>query len=383
TAMVTVKDVTPPTITSCSSDPVFFNGEDAFASSTFMNVVTSDACGLLNISYDPVEITCDQAGTTVMVTATVTDANGLTNTCTVPVAVGGVPCPFVTDPIGCLGEANFDNPAATFTQSSDGCQPFFPYIADETAFTYQTICGDGSIIAKVTSVTGGGFAGIMIRENLNPGARMISVGTNLINRVQRRVRVLPNYPAWPQQVYSLDKVWLRIDRMGFLFRAYIAEDAGGAPGTWIPYLSQYIQMGECAQVGIYTEGENTVATYTNVMVSGSGPVMPPALGSWSNPQGAEAGSQARMLDGMAEAQVFPNPSTGIINLGLGGFADQEVDVRIMNADGKVVQQRQLGRLDTANEQFDLGGLSAGMYMIQITTPDQAPIIKRVVLQPRP
>ena len=223
----------------------------------------------------------------------------------------------------------------------------------------------------------------MLRESLDPGARMMSVGTNMVDRVERKVRVLPNYPAWPQQVYSLDKIWMRIDRIGFLFRAYIAEDNGGQPGTWIPYLNQYLMMPDCILIGIYAEGEDNTAQYTNVTVTPAGT---PALAIQNDMTATETSTQERTAirpNGKAEVQLFPNPSSGLVNLNLLGFADQEVEVRIVTTDGKIVRHLELGRIDAHTEQMDLSGLRAGMYMVQITGSEQAPILRRVVLQPRP
>jgi hypothetical protein len=102
------------------------------------------------------------------------------------------------------------------------------------------LCGDGEIIAKVDNIAGGqGFAGVMARDSEAPGAPMVSIGTNTVNRVRKEVRVQANAPAFPQAVLAFDQFWVRITRTGPSFRAFASADGV----QWFPYIFQNIQMG--------------------------------------------------------------------------------------------------------------------------------------------
>ncbi|MBC8172662.1 MAG: T9SS type A sorting domain-containing protein, partial [Chitinophagales bacterium] len=64
-------------------------------------------------------------------------------------------------------------------------------------------------------------------------------------------------------------------------------------------------------------------------------------------------------------KIYPNPSSGIFNVGLTGYKEQ-VEISIINAVGEVVSQRTVFA-DTPNyvAEFDAGNLPAGMYQVVI------------------
>ena len=69
-----------------------------------------------------------------------------------------------------------------------------------------------------------------MRETIAPGSKLVAIGTNGVNFGQRRVRAIDNYPAFPQVFYNTDKFWVRLERMGFVFRGSISADGI----NWIP-----------------------------------------------------------------------------------------------------------------------------------------------------
>ncbi|MEM9931169.1 MAG: T9SS type A sorting domain-containing protein, partial [Bacteroidota bacterium] len=83
------------------------------------------------------------------------------------------------------------------------------------------------------------------------------------------------------------------------------------------------------------------------------------------------------------ASVFPNPTSGQLNVSLSAFANQQVSIQVFNSNGQPQRAFDLGRIDRANERIDLSGLPAGMYLLQVSSPGEAPIIKKVMVQPRP
>src|SRR5262245_46679909 len=62
-----------------------------------------------------------------------------------------------------------------FTMQSKGGDYSGSATADNFHFAYQTLTGDGTIIARVASVSNGSSdAGVMMRETLDPGAKRVA-----------------------------------------------------------------------------------------------------------------------------------------------------------------------------------------------------------------
>ena len=197
---VEVEDTVAPVI-ACLDATVEFNGEDVLTvevADLYDAANSFDNCGPVNITSMPQTVTCDQLGDVIPVTIEGTDAAGNVGSCLATITVAGLPCGWTnSDGINCDGnnDASFDTASETFTVTSDGCSPPFPYTSDSQSFVYQELCGDGYIKALVTNVSGDGFAGVELRNDLDPSSAKIAVGTNTINRVIRIARVLDGYPA--------------------------------------------------------------------------------------------------------------------------------------------------------------------------------------------
>jgi len=107
---------------------------------------------------------------------TITGTSGsITKTTTVTLTVTGGPLPagwadLDIGPVGPAGSASFSN--GTFTVIGSG--QFVWSTADGFNFAYQSLPGDGTIVARVLSASGGATGqsvGLMIREALTPGFR--------------------------------------------------------------------------------------------------------------------------------------------------------------------------------------------------------------------
>src|SRR6267154_1462245 len=114
--------------------------------------------------------------TTGTVTVTVTGVSGsLAKTTTISLTVQSVPTlPAVWSDgdigaVGVAGSANYAN--GTFTVAGAGQGTFFTS-TDGFNYVYQSLSGDGTMVARVVSLQGSAAqAGIMMRETLNPGAK--------------------------------------------------------------------------------------------------------------------------------------------------------------------------------------------------------------------
>jgi hypothetical protein len=80
-----------------------------------------------------------------------------------------------------------------------------------------------------------------------------------------------------------------------------------------------------------------------------------------------ASNEEKLLN--SDLKVFPNPSNGLVNLSLNSKFNGNMTVRVFNINGQEVFTRDM--VKTSAEMlinFDLSGLSKGMYLVQVMTP---------------
>lgn len=81
----------------------------------------------------------------------------------------------------------------------------------------------------------------------------------------------------------------------------------------------------------------------------------------------------------SEIQVYPNPSSGIVNIGIEGFG-QEFTISILDISGKIIQSHLIQNAATVNNQvLDLSGNASGLYFVNIFN-DKKSVYKKIVLQ---
>lgn len=317
------------------NDPVVVNPGEAFT-------LTVEELGNYTVSYE------------------LTDAAGNISNCSFNVTVDGLLCGWTENEEG-IGNCNGDNTAGydpeteTFTVGSNGCVPDYPYTNDNQSFINTQLCGDGYIEVFVENITNKGFAGVGLRESQAPGAKKVEIGTDKVSRVTRAVRVIDNYPAYPQELVSFDKYWLKIERTGNSFRASASTDGI----SYTPYLLQSIAMGECLEAGLWATSTNAedfvTASFTNVTVVeyGSGALM-------ANPQ-TQTASEAFNL------RLSPNPARSEVNLYLEQLIGQEVTIELFNINGQRMNAIQLDQVEQATETIYIHDLPAGTYFISVRT----------------
>jgi len=77
--------------------------------------------------------------------------------------------------------------------------------------------------------------------------------------------------------------------------------------------------------------------------------------------------------------VYPNPSSGIVNLSLSGFNGKRTTLSVVNVIGTVVYQETLLRVDgQVNKSLDLRKLATGLYYIKLDADDHSEIRKIVL-----
>ena len=77
--------------------------------------------------------------------------------------------------------------------------------------------------------------------------------------------------------------------------------------------------------------------------------------------------------------VYPNPSTGVINLSLSGFNGKKTHLAVVNVIGTVVYQETLPSADgKINKAIDMSKFAHGLYYIKLEADDYNEIRKIVL-----
>jgi len=370
TFTVTKVDNTPPTA-ACVNSTVNFNGQQIITLNTNNLVTATDNCGVQSISLSPNSISVMQVGQVVPVTVTVTDINGNMATCTSQVTASGLP-PGWSQPAGpvgctnCTGSFVFNPSNGIWTGSATGATYNPTSTGDAMMIAGRTLCGDGSITVRVTSITGLGWAGIVMRETNDPGAKKAQLMTNLGNFHRRDFRTLTNGAATSNQIISNNHFWLRIVRTGTSFQLW--SSANGI--IWVPSASTTISMNSCIQTGLVATGINnntsTTATFSNVSFVQVNP---------------NVGGQAQIqpMLGQVEFDVFPNPTSGELNLDLTQYIGRSVRIETYSLEGKLLQFTELDEVQNTLERLNLKGFQSGMYLVKVKSAGLPDATRRIVL----
>ena len=172
--------------------------------------------------------------------------------------------------VGTAGSANFSN--GTFTVSGSGTMQG---TADSLHFVYQTLSGDGTIVARLVSVSGGSSpqAGIIIRETLGAGSSTAATGNQQgAEYIWYRASTgasLQSQSLYTGQYTIAPPCWMKLVRSGNNFTAYFSWDAE----VWSQVGStQTISMAQNVYVGLFVASNtSTLATakFDNVSINSS------------------------------------------------------------------------------------------------------------------
>lgn len=90
------------------------------------------------------------------------------------------------------------------------------------------------------------------------------------------------------------------------------------------------------------------------------------------------------VNGVANAQaldVFPNPSTGLVNIKVNGIKTANATIKCYNTLGTLVATKEVAAVNsTVNTALDMSALPKGTYHILLQTADGSRVSKQVVLQ---
>ena len=149
--------------------------------------------------------------------------------------------------------------------------------ADATDYAYESLAGDGTIIAHLdTAQTGTGEAGIMIRESLDPGAKEVALllGQKTVKLVQRaKTDAAAKTAVTNIKAKAVTPSWVKLVRKGNTFTAYDSVDGV----HWKKVGTATIKMNASVDIGLAGASGTTQslssAVFSNVAVTEAGPTI--------------------------------------------------------------------------------------------------------------
>src|SRR5882757_4448000 len=250
-----------------------FNGSVSLSAAGLPSGVTASFNPTSTTSSSTLTLTASSTATTGTVTVTVTGVSGsLTKTTTISLTVQSVPTlPAVWSDgdigaVGVAGSANYAN--GTFTVAGAGQGTFFTG-SDGFHYVYQSLTGDGTMVARVVSLQGSAAqAGIMMRETLNPGANHVYV-FDYSSSIYMTERTSTGASSSYQSLGSgALPYWVKLARSGNVFTMYSSADGV----NWLPLgTSQTVSMAPNVYVGLAVSSRTTSAlasaTFDSVSLS--------------------------------------------------------------------------------------------------------------------
>jgi subtilisin-like proprotein convertase family protein len=270
------------------------------------------------------------------------------------------------------GSASYDLCASeagdVFTINANG---FSTPSSDVLHAVYRQLCGNGEIIARVVSVNGGGWAGIMMRETLSPGSKKATLKTQLSSLIRREIRTVNNGVVSSLQYNRPQHIWLRITRSGSTLTGYTATNGV----NWSFAFSASISMAPCIYVGLFSESINTntvtTAVFDNVFTT-----TPPVL-----PLTGEAGTALFVTPPTPGLEVYPNPATDEVAISLTGYEGRAVRIEVYDAQGQMLEVMEIdAAVSSSTQPFNFSAYPNGIYLFRVSSKGLPDAAKRVIRQ---
>jgi len=188
-----------------------------------------------------------------------TDGAGATADATLNITViaAGLPAPWVNGRIGTTNLAgSVTYSSGTYTVSGSGV---LSGTADTAQFIYQTLSGDGEIIARIPTVGATGTnarVGVMIRDTLATGSRQVTMSVNGSSAYRLVVRSTTGGTASTTNSNSgtAPNIWVRLVRTGNNISSYRSTNGT----TWTLVATSTVTMATNCYIGIVDcSGSNT------------------------------------------------------------------------------------------------------------------------------
>jgi regulation of enolase protein 1 (concanavalin A-like superfamily) len=190
-----------------------------------------------------------------------------------PPAGGSLPSPWVDADVGAVGATGSASySAGTFTVAGAGADIWGT--ADGFNFVYETLTGDGSIVAEVTGLGNTdpwAKAGVMIRETLNANSSFADTLVTPGNGSTFQWRASTGASAQSTTGPSVAApYWVKLERAGNAFTGSISTNGT----SWTGVGTATIPMAATIYIGMavtsHKAGTTTAATMGSVSVGGGG-----------------------------------------------------------------------------------------------------------------
>jgi len=182
---------------------------------------------------------------------------------------GTLPSPWMDSDIGAVGvagSAGYTN--GTYTLKGSGVD-IWGY-NDTFNFTYQPWAGDGTIIARVTSLTNTDSwakAGVMIRENLDTNGRYAMIAVTAEKGIAFQTRsAIQGIASYTAGAAKAAPYWVKLTRTANTFTAYQSADGK----AWVTVGSTTLSMATNVYVGLavtsHSNASLATATFDNITI---------------------------------------------------------------------------------------------------------------------
>jgi hypothetical protein len=251
---------------------------------------------------------------------------------------------------GCDGEVQPTEDGYNISSSCWG-----DMIGREATFLTTDICGNFDFSAKVT-VTPFGFAGLMFRETLAPDTRYVYQFVRGNNQASWAVRSNPGLPVQVQTVPQINRQYLRMQRVGNLFRGYLSVNGI----VWNQVHQSSLSMDSCGYVGFAThsgsDGVVVNSTYTDINAS--------FIGEVGRPEFKENAVNDLFVKSQ-DFKVYPNPASQYLDIQLSGSEWTEREISIIDINGRLAFYQKSETSNIVKIDLQSANLTDGVYIIQI------------------
>jgi regulation of enolase protein 1 (concanavalin A-like superfamily) len=205
----------------------------------------------------------------------------------------GLPSPWLNQDVGAVGIAGSTTfSGGVFTVKGAGADIWGA--ADGFQFAYQSLNGDGQIVARVASLqntNGNAKAGLMFRGNLTAGSAHVILDAQPGGSIEFMTRSTNGgQTSWLAGATDPAPVWLKLVRSGSTVTGSMSADGS----TWTTVGSTTITLPASASAGLLASSHDTsqlnTATFDQVAVTaGSGGGTPPGTPSSPGPASGATG----------------------------------------------------------------------------------------------
>lgn len=365
---ITVVDDEQPILTCVSDTTLEFNGE--FTRTLTIDHIgsVSDNCALQSVVFNPAQLSVQQLGQVIPVFVVAQDTTGNVSTCSSNVEVIGLPEGWShhEGSVGnCSSSMDYDPHTGIWTARSSNCVTTSPFMQDVQHFAQRSLCGNGSITARVVGISGGSaWAGVIMRESIVQGAKKVQLMVNGVSNTGiREWRTATGGQAYPAPFSNIFiRNWVRIERQGDVFKGYTSADGA----TWWQVMQIYIPMNSCIEIGLVVNNvqANALSTvhFTNVQTTGN-----------RTPQ-VQVPDRETLATDMPTLDIYPNPGHGDFAVLYSGDMSAIRDVRVFNAYGQCVYAANI-----FSGVINLNSKRPGIYRLRMTLNDGLQLHRSIVL----